>query len=49
MSEWKREQKEQQWGDRIPEQDEQTDDGSEKTYRDGSAVNECWANEKENM
>ncbi len=47
MSEMNREKREQDWGDQIPQDNPQ--DEYEKTYRDGSAVNECWAQEKENV
>lgn len=42
----KREKKELDWADRDAEE---KDDGYEKTYRDGSAVNECWAQDQENV
>ena len=42
----KREQKEMDWADRDAE--EKADD-YEKTYRDGSAVNERWAQDQENV
>ena len=48
MSELKREQKEQAWGDSIPDEEEQPDDGK-TAYRDGSAVNECWDQEREGI
>lgn len=48
MNDPKQEKKEQEWGDRIPEEEE-GDDAPEKTYRDGSAVNECWAQDRENV
>ena len=47
MADPKREQKEREWGDSIPREDD-TDD-REKTYRDGSAVNECWNEKSENV
>ncbi len=34
--------KEQEWADRLPDQEE-AEDVAEPTYRDGSAQNECWA------
>ena len=34
--------KEQEWADR-PEDDEDSPEDYEPTYRDGSAQNECWA------
>ncbi len=42
----KREQKEMDWADRDAEEKA---DEYEKTYRDGSAVNECWAQDQENV
>ena len=48
MCDPKKDQKEQEWADRIPSQEEQ-DDAFEKTYRDGSAVHECWAQEKDSV
>ena len=43
----KREQQEQEWADRIDEDSEETE--TEKTYRDGSLANECWAQDRENV
>lgn len=48
MSEIKKIRREQDWADEIPDPDRQPDE-PEKTYRDGSAVNECWAEDKENL
>ncbi len=50
MSELKKQQREQDWGDSLPEpgDEAQIDDG-EAAYRDGSAINECWAHEKDNV
>ena len=48
MSEIKKQQKEMEWGDSIPEEETQIEDG-DTAYRDGSAVNECWAHEKDNV
>lgn len=45
MSEWKKAKKAADWADQQP--DQETDDAYEKTYRDGSAVNECWAEDKD--
>ena len=47
MSEWKKDKKEQEWGDRLEDEQETADE--EKPYRDGSAVNECWARDGENV
>lgn len=46
MSELKKIKKEAEWADDIPQEDA-PDTTYEKTYRDGSAVHECWAEEKE--
>ena len=40
-----RDELERRFGDRMP--DEAEEDAPEKTYRDGSAVNECWNAERE--
>ena len=48
MNDPKQEKKEQEWGDRIPEEEE-ADAALDKPYRDGSAVNECWARDEENV
>ena len=42
MSERKMDQREKEWADEIPDEEE-TDTAYEPTYRDGSAQNECWA------
>ncbi|MBR6187267.1 MAG: hypothetical protein IKQ41_13540 [Clostridia bacterium] len=44
----KKEQKEMEWGDSIPDEEETLDD-REKTYRDGSAIHECWREKSENV
>ena len=43
----KQAQKETDWADREPQ--EEQDDAYEPTYRDGSAVNECWAQKKDSV
>ena len=48
MSEIKKQQRERDWGDSIPEEEPQPEDG-DTAYRDGSAVNECWAHEKDHV
>lgn len=48
MSEIKKQQKEQAWGDSIPEEEAPSADG-DAAYRDGSAINECWAHEKDHV
>ena len=47
MSELKRKTdiEEQNWDDAIPDDEEERPSPYEKAYRDGSAVNECWAEE----
>ena len=35
--------KEQEWADRIEDDDEDSRDAYEPTYRDGSTQNECWS------
>ena len=43
MSEYGREDREKQWQDEIPDdEEEQRPEPYEETYRDGSAKNECW-------
>ena len=37
--------KELEWTDDIPDEEEDPEPGYEPTYRDGSAKNECWAGE----
>jgi len=44
MPDPKKEQKEQDWADQIPSQEEPEE--VEKPYRDGSAVHECWAQDE---
>ena len=40
--------KEEEWNDGIPdpEEEEEPEDSAGETYRDGSARNECWAEER---
>ena len=45
MSERKEEQKEKEWSDTIPDEEEEYPESDERTYRDGSVQNECWAKE----
>ena len=49
VSEISREQKERSWGDRPAEEADQEADQGEKTYRDGSAAHECWAQDQEGV
>ena len=39
------EEKEEQWADEIPDEESEPED-YEPTYRDDSAKNECWADER---
>ena len=38
--------KEVQWADEIPDDEQERPDEYEPTYRDGSAKNECWAEDR---
>ncbi len=50
MSEIKKQQKEQDWGDSLPEPEEDSPiEEGDVSYRDGSPINECWAHEKDNL
>ena len=49
VSEYKKEQKERAWGDRIPDEEDEQKNDTEKTYRDGSLINECWNSDRENV
>ena len=40
-----REKQEKDWADNIPNLEEERPEPYEETYRDGSAKNECWAEE----
>ena len=42
MSERKTDQREKEWTDEIPDEEEQEPSPYEETYRDGSPKNECW-------
>ena len=47
MSEVKRRQQETDWNDQIQDPDgEGQSTEYEKTYRDGNAINECWASDE---
>ena len=39
----KTEKKATDWADEIPDPEDEQPEAYEKTYRDGSAQNECWA------
>ena len=45
MSERKTDQREKEWSDQIPDEEDTLPEPYEETYRDGSAVNECWSEE----
>ena len=45
MSERPTKKREMNWSDEIPVEEDSQPDPYEKTYRDGSAVNECWSEE----
>ena len=42
MSERMKEQKEKEWADEIPDEEEALPEPYEETYRYGSMKNECW-------
>lgn len=43
MSERKMDQREKEWADEIPDEEEETmPEPYEETYRDGTAKHECW-------
>lgn len=42
MSERKTEQREREWADAIPDEEDTLSEPYEETYRDGSAKHECW-------
>ena len=42
VSERKTDQREKDWTDEIPDEEEQEPSSYEETYRDGSPKNECW-------
>ncbi len=48
VSEWK---KSRDWADQLPEEggDDEAPEEPEKPYPDGSAVNECWARDREGL
>ena len=46
MSERKTDQKEREWADEIPDEEEERPDPNEETYHDGSVKNECWRPEE---
>lgn len=45
MCERSTEKREKTWNDEIPDEEEFQPEPYEKTYRDGSAKNECWSEE----
>ena len=47
MSERKPDQKEKEWSDEIPDEEEDArPEPYEETYRDGTAKNECWGSDR---
>ena len=47
MSELKKNQREKEWADEIPDEENDLPEPYEETYRDGSAKNECWSERPE--
>ncbi len=47
MSERKADQQAKEWSDDIPDEEEERPDPYEPVYRDGSAKNECWAENRQ--
>ena len=47
MSERKSDLREKEWSDEIPDEENELPEPYEKTYRDGSAKNECWGDGNE--
>ena len=48
MCERRRDREERDWADREPS-DQERDTDTEKTYRDGSLINECWNHSREEI
>ena len=46
MSERTADQREKEWSDVIPDEEEERPEPYEETYRDGSAKHECWENDR---
>ena len=46
MSERKIDQREKEWSDEIPDEEEVLPEPYEKPYRDGSPKNECWESDR---
>ena len=46
MSELKRDLKEKEWQDGIPDEEAERPEPYEQTYRDGSARHECWPEDR---
>ena len=46
MSERKIDQREKEWSDEIPDEEEVLPEPYEDTYRDGSPKNECWGSDR---
>ena len=46
MSELKKDLREKEWADEIPDEEDERPEAYEETYRDGSAKNECWDSDR---
>ncbi len=46
MSELNRDQREKEWNDEIPDEEEERPEPYEETYRDGTAKHECWESDR---
>ena len=46
MSKDPRDKEEQDWNDQIPDEESDQLEEYERTYRDGSAQNECWDSDR---
>ena len=47
MSERKMDQREKEWSDEIPDEENELPEPYEETYRDGSAKHECWSDDRQ--
>ena len=46
MSERMKDQREKEWSDEIPDEEEERPEPYEETYRDGSPKHECWESDR---
>lgn len=46
MSELNRDQREMEWSDGIPDEEDERPEPYDETYRDGSIKHECWRNDE---